>query len=90
MIDACEAAFAATSDLRWVAEAERAYAWYGGANCLGVALATPEGECYDGLTPDGPNLNKGGESILSFQLAACAYLRLTAAAPGVLKAAADR
>jgi hypothetical protein len=89
-IDACEAAFAVTQDQRWVAEAERAYGWFLGANCLGIPLATPDGECYDGLTWSGPNLNKGAESVLSFQLAACACLRLTDLAHGALKTACDR
>ncbi len=72
-VDACAAAFAATGDVRWLSEARRAFDWFGGRNELGVPLADPEtGECYDGLTPTGPNLNRGAESILSFQLAVCA------------------
>ena len=27
------------------------------------------GECFDGLQPDGPNRNRGAESVLAFQLA---------------------
>jgi hypothetical protein len=77
MIEACEAAFAATGAPRWLDEAERAFAWFSGANDGGVALADADsGECYDGLTPTGPNLNRGAESVLAFQLAACAMARL--------------
>ncbi|HST37551.1 MAG TPA: hypothetical protein VLK25_13110 [Allosphingosinicella sp.] len=77
MIEACEAAFAATGEARWLAEAERAFAWFLGANDGGVALADAEsGECYDGLTPTGPNLNRGAESVLAFQLGACAMIGL--------------
>jgi glycosyltransferase involved in cell wall biosynthesis len=89
-IEACEAAYVATGDPGWIAEAHRAYGWYLGANVLGVPLATPDGECFDGLTWEGPNENKGAESVLSFQSAACALLRLTAAGPGALKTAGDR
>ena len=72
-IDACWAAFDATNDPAWREEARRAFAWYLGENDLGVRLAIAEtGGCYDGLAPSGPNRNQGAESVLSFQLAACA------------------
>ena len=72
-VDACAAAFAATGDRRWLTEAGRAYDWFLGKNDLGVPVADPlTGDCYDGLTPNGPNLNRGAESVLSFQLATCA------------------
>lgn len=77
MIEACAAAFAATGAPRWLDEAERAFGWFSGANDGGVALADPDsGECYDGLTPTGANLNRGAESVLAFQLSACAMDRL--------------
>lgn len=76
-LDACAAAYAGSGDPRWLAEARRAYGWFLGENDLGVPLADPlTGECYDGLTPTGPNLNRGAESVLSFQLATCAMLAL--------------
>lgn len=76
-VDACAAAFAATGDARWLTEARRAFDWFMGKNDLGVPLVEPKtGECYDGLTPSGPNLNRGAESVLSFQLATCAMLAL--------------
>ncbi|MDP1738072.1 MAG: glycosyltransferase family 4 protein [Caulobacter sp.] len=76
-VDACAAAFAATGDPRWLTEARRAFDWFLGKNDLGVPLGDPAtGDCYDGLTPTGPNLNRGAESVLSFQLAACAMLAL--------------
>jgi glycosyltransferase involved in cell wall biosynthesis len=89
-IDACEAAFAATQDPRWTGEAERAFAWFFGANTLGASIACGDGDCFDGLTWSGPNENKGAESVLSLQLATCAYLRLTTASGGDLKTAGDR
>jgi len=76
-IDACTAAFAASGDARWLGEARRAFDWFLGGNDLGVPLGDPlTGDCYDGLTPSGPNHNRGAESVLSFQLAACAMLTL--------------
>ena len=90
VIDACEAAFSATSDTKWIVECERAFAWYFGANSLGLSLACPDGECYDGLTWKGPNENRGAESILSLQLAICAHERLTAIAAERLKSASER
>ncbi|CAN5307760.1 glycosyltransferase family 4 protein [soil metagenome] len=68
-IDACAAAHAVTGDPRWIAEAERAYDWYFGANDGGVSLIAGEGECYDGLTWAGANQNQGAESVLAFQFA---------------------
>lgn len=84
MIEACAAAWAASGDRAWIEHAERAFAWFHGANDGGVALADSEsGECYDGLTPNGPNLNRGAESVLAFQLScrAIAGLRAQRSAP---------
>jgi len=76
-IDACQAALETGAGVRWTAEAERAYDWYFGGNDLGVSLVDGgTGECYDGLTWAGANLNQGAESILSFQLATCAMQTL--------------
>ncbi len=95
-VDACAAAFAATGDRWWLGEARRAFDWFLGKNDLGVPVGDPlTGDCYDGLTPTGPNLNCGAESVLSFQLAACAMLVLErlaepAARPADKSSAADR
>ncbi len=70
MIDACDAAFSATGDLRWQRAARNAYRWFLGKNELGLALGDIEtGECFDGLIPTGVNRNRGAESILAFHLA---------------------
>ena len=77
-IDACAAAFDATSDARWVDEAMRAYRWYLGRNDLDLPLATAkDGGCFDGLTPVGLNRNQGAESILALQLASVAISGLS-------------
>ena len=68
---AAEAAFEATADDRYRAVMERAYGWFLGQNDLGVSMAVPErGACFDGLTPDGVNLNQGAESTLMWLIAA--------------------
>lgn len=79
MVEACASAFAATGAPIWRERAEWAYAWFRGANDGKVALADPvSGECCDGLTPAGPNRNRGAESVLAYQLASCAIARLRA------------
>lgn len=50
--------------------AEQAFAWFLGENALGCPLYDPRtGGCCDGLTPEGPNLNQGAESLLAYLLA---------------------
>lgn len=76
-IDACAAAHDATGDPVWLRRAQAAHDWFLGENDLGVSLAQPEaGVCHDGLHPDRMNLNQGAESVLAFQLATCALVRL--------------
>jgi len=76
-IDAALSAHQATGDPRWIAMGWRAYRWYLGANDGGVPIASvADGDCYDGLMADRANLNRGAESVLSFQLATCAMERL--------------
>lgn len=83
MIEACDAAFQVSRDPIWLRRAERAFAWFHGANDKGATLADPDsGECYDGLTPTGPNLNRGAESVLAYQLGAAAIERLRGHASG--------
>jgi hypothetical protein len=81
MVDACDAAFAATGDPQWQEQARGAYLWFLGKNDLGIALGDPaSGECFDGLIPTGVNRNRGAESILAFQLATLAIQRHRGAA----------
>ena len=73
-IDACVAAFDATGDVRWIAEAKRAYHWFLGVNDHDLPLTSgADGGCFDGLTPVGLNRNQGAESILALQLASVAH-----------------
>ena len=83
-VEACVEAFTATGDARWVAEAERAYGWFLGANDLDLPLASADdGGCFDGLMPGGLNRNQGAESILALQLASCAISGLGKTMAGV-------
>lgn len=82
-IDACLSAFRADGDAGWVEAAERAFTWFEGDNDLGLPLASEDGAfCYDGLTPQGVNLNLGAESILAMQMARQAMAELSRAQDG--------
>lgn len=55
---------------QWLHYGIAAYAWFTGSNDVGHPIASLEtGECYDGITPDGFNLNRGAESVLAWQFA---------------------
>jgi len=64
--DACATAVAVTGDERWDAPLFQAIAWFLGDNDTGTVMYDPlTGGGYDGLKPDGPNLNQGAESTLA-------------------------
>jgi glycosyltransferase involved in cell wall biosynthesis len=68
-ISACLAAWRADGDVRWKADAERAFAWFLGSNDLSSPLIDLDtGSCRDGLHPDRANENRGGESAVSYLL----------------------
>ena len=68
-ISACLAAWRADGNPKWKADAARAFAWFLGSNDLSAPLIDLEtGSCLDGLHPDRPNENKGGESAVSYLL----------------------
>ena len=68
-ISACLAAWRADGDAEWKADAARAFAWFLGSNDLSLPLVDLEtGSCRDGLHPDRPNENRGGESVVSYLL----------------------
>ncbi len=83
-IEACIAAAAEDGDPKWRLWGEAAFAWFTGANDLGIALGNgATGECCDGLTEQGPNANRGAESVLAWQGAARQILRLRQIAASV-------
>jgi len=80
-VEACEAvltymeAYEITKDKRFLKKAKKCHAWYEGANSKGISLIDSEtGGCYDGLTPQGLNLNMGAESLVSYIIS---YLKIS-------------
>ena len=72
---AAETAFGATGYQRYGEVMDQAYAWFLGANDLGIAIADPaRGASFDGLTPTGVNTNQGAESTLMW-LTALEHIR---------------
>lgn len=66
MADACRAAFEATGDRHWAERARSAISWFLGDNDVGAVLYdSATGACYDGLEPEGVNLNCGAESTIA-------------------------
>jgi len=69
MIDACIEAHNVTGDEKWEKEAQRCFEWFLGKNDLRTRLYDHKtGGCCDGLQSNGPNLNQGAESTLSWLL----------------------
>ena len=88
MLEAGLAAEAATGDARFGLLAERAYAWFTGANDLGLPVADPaEGACHDGLGPSGLNPNQGAESTLAWLVAVERMRARQAVRPAIVAAA---
>jgi hypothetical protein len=68
-IAACLEAHRYAGGPEWLAHARRAYAWFEGANDLGLPVGDPHtGGCHDGVQPGGLNQNQGAESTLAFLL----------------------
>jgi len=69
MVDACIAAHTVTGDEAWLDAAMMAFQWFLGQNDLKLFVCDLRGGgCYDGLQPDGVNLNQGAESTLAWLL----------------------
>ena len=70
LLRACGTAFAITGKSRFRRGMESAFAWFLGANDVGVCVVDARrGSCCDGLTPSGVNLNEGAESTLMWLIA---------------------
>jgi len=95
-ISACLAAWRVDGDIRWKADAERAFEWFLGSNDLSVPLVDLEtGSCCDGLHPNRVNENKGGESVVSYLLGVTEIRRIAGSVgecrrPGRLRALTDQ
>jgi glycosyltransferase involved in cell wall biosynthesis len=67
MIEACIEAYRVTGDREWILKARCCFDWFLGRNDLHVPLYDYKtGGCCDGLTPDGPNQNRGAESTVAW------------------------
>ena len=70
---ACLKAYRITGDDYFSDQAQLCLEWFLGRNSLGVTMIDPiSGGCYDGLTEDGPNMNQGAESLLSWYISVLA------------------
>jgi len=70
-------AYLVTHDHRYLRRMRESFAWFLGANRLGVSLYDPAtAGCRDGLGETAPNLNQGAESTVSFLLSLFEMLEL--------------
>ncbi len=64
-----KAAYEVTHEIRYLVLQRKAFDWFLGDNDLRIPIYESRTKgCYDGLTPDGANINQGAESTLSFLL----------------------
>jgi hypothetical protein len=64
--NACSTAYRLTRDPRWLVGVNLAWHWFLGENDSTTRMFEPDtGAGYDGLQPNGPNLNQGAESTLA-------------------------
>lgn len=74
---ACAQALHATGQREYLELVKLADAWFGGKNINGSFLYDPgSGGCFDGLTPEGVNLNQGAESLLALLMTSQLMVRL--------------
>ena len=70
MTEVAVAAFRATRNKNFIKAARTFFAWYLGKNTNALSVYNPNtGGCYDGITPEGLNLNQGAEAIVTYLLA---------------------
>jgi len=89
-IEACADAYLATQNPLWARCARRFLDWFTGSNeTRSMIYDYQTGGCRDGLHADGPNLNQGAESTLSWLISLMAAMRLERAV-ALIAAAEDR
>jgi hypothetical protein len=70
MAEACVTAQRALGGESYMGYAYKAFRWFHGLNSSGLTLVDKDDyTCFDGLTPEGLNQNKGAESTISYLLA---------------------
>ena len=69
-VEAALTAFHVTNEEKYQRVAYIAFEWFLGKNTQDVVVYDPTtGACYDGITPQGLNLNQGAEATISYLLA---------------------
>ena len=76
MVCCLEKAYYATKESYYLTWAEKWYNWFWGCNIKDTSLIDENFACYDGLNPEGVNLNQGAESNICFLMAYLAARRL--------------
>jgi hypothetical protein len=70
MAETALAAFRATRNSHFRTTARTIFAWFLGKNTQGLSVYNLNtGGCYDGITPEGLNLNQGAEATVAYLLA---------------------
>ena len=70
MVEAALAAFRTTHNNNFRTTAQTIFAWFLGKNTQSLWVYNPNtGGCYDGITPEGLNLNQGAEATVTYLLA---------------------
>jgi uncharacterized protein YyaL (SSP411 family) len=70
MVETALAAFRATHQINFRTAAQAIFTWFLGKNTKGLRVYNPNtGGCYDGITPEGLNLNQGAEATVTYLLA---------------------
>ena len=70
MAETAVAAFRATRNSHFRTTARTIFAWFLGKNTKGLSVYNLNtGGCYDGITPEGVNLNQGAEATVAYLLA---------------------
>ena len=79
LILACCEGYRSTHDECWIREARRCLDWFLGRNDLRVPMADfRTGGSYDGLQPEGVNLNEGAESTVAWVISLLAVHEISA------------
>ena len=76
MVCCLEKAYQSTGDNFYLNWADKWYNWFYGNNINNISLIDKNLACYDGLNPEGVNLNQGAESNICFLMAYLAAKRL--------------
>jgi hypothetical protein len=83
MVCCLEKAYDATGNDLYSDWAKKWYRWFFGNNINKVSLIDKDFACYDGLNPEGVNLNQGAESNICFLMAYLAAKRMGFGACGM-------